>query len=71
MSERQPVGASGQIEVLVIVMNGDHLPDELPIRSLGPSARYGHRGADVRPNWGPAAVISRVRVGVLTVTRVL
>jgi hypothetical protein len=36
MSERQPVGASGQIEVLVMVMNADHLPDELPIRSLGP-----------------------------------
>src|SRR3954447_649216 len=36
MSERQLVGASGQIEVLVMVMNADHLPDELPIRSLGP-----------------------------------
>jgi len=35
-------------------MNADHLPDDLPIRSLGPRmvcARCGHRGADVRPDW--------------------
>ena len=39
-----------------IVMNADHLPDDLSIRSLGPRmvcARCGHRGADVRPDWRP------------------
>jgi hypothetical protein len=38
------------------VMNADHLPDDLLIRSLGPRmvcARCGHRGADVRPDWRP------------------
>ncbi len=38
------------------VVNADHLPDELPIRSLGPRmvcARCGHHGADVRPDWRP------------------
>ena len=38
------------------VINADHLPDDLPIRSLGPRmvcARCGHRGADVRPDWRP------------------
>ena len=34
------------------IMNAEHLPDNLSIRSLGPRmvcARCGHRGADVRP----------------------
>jgi hypothetical protein len=38
------------------VINADHLPDDLPIRSLGPRmvcARCGHRGADVRPDRRP------------------
>jgi hypothetical protein len=38
------------------IMNADHLPDELPIRSLGARVvcvRCGHRGADVRPDWRP------------------
>jgi hypothetical protein len=38
------------------VMNADHLPDDLPIRSLGPRmvcARCSHPGAGVRPDWRP------------------
>jgi hypothetical protein len=38
------------------IMNADHLPDDLPIRSLGPRmvcGRCGRRGADVRPDWRP------------------
>jgi hypothetical protein len=39
-----------------VVINGDHLPDDLPIRSLCSRMvcqRCGHRGADVRPDWSP------------------
>jgi hypothetical protein len=38
------------------VMNADHLPDDLPIKSLGSRMvceQCGHRGADVRPDWRP------------------
>jgi hypothetical protein len=37
-------------------MNGDHLPDETAVRSLGARmvcTRCGHIGADVRPDWSP------------------
>jgi hypothetical protein len=43
-------------EAVACGANADHLPDDLPIRSLGPCmacARCGHRGADVRPDWRP------------------
>jgi hypothetical protein len=37
-------------------MNADHLPDDMPVRSLCPRmvcTLCGYVGADVRPDWGP------------------
>jgi hypothetical protein len=37
-------------------LNADHLPDDMPVRSLCPRmtcTKCGRKGAEVRPDWSP------------------